>query len=393
MVTSKHDIAIIGAGAAGLHLAMSLIRSKMTNLKIVILEPTKKEMNDKTYCFWEEGSGYWDSILGKSWKTCSFQYADLPILKTTHPYIYKMIESSQFYEHCKSSIQKSSNIHWVQDYIEKIDDKGNITGKASSYHAEWIFDSRPPDISTLLDNPNNHTLLQHFLGWRIKTNLTCFREDQFTMMDFRVAENRNTSFMYVLPFSDKEALIEYTFFDQHILNQEDYELKLSTYIKNEFRTGGYEILSKEQGVIPMSDYPFHHQRSKKVIKIGAAGGWIKPSSGYSFKNCEKFADRIIKNLQNKKHPSEGLISSRHRFYDRVLLKILSERNNMGPKLFDSLYQKNTLGMIFKFLDEESHFLEDLNIMASFDSRPFLKAIAQLMLKGDLLSSPVKMENS
>ena len=50
-------------------------------------------------------------------------------------------------------------------------------------------------------------------------------------MDFSVDQEGDCRFGYVLPFN-KTALVEYTLFNQELLKEEKYEIKLKKYIKS-----------------------------------------------------------------------------------------------------------------------------------------------------------------
>ena len=50
-------------------------------------------------------------------------------------------------------------------------------------------------------------------------------------MDFNITQEDGATFMYVLPISDKEALVEYTLFSPDVLKKEKYTLALTRYIK------------------------------------------------------------------------------------------------------------------------------------------------------------------
>ena len=50
-------------------------------------------------------------------------------------------------------------------------------------------------------------------------------------MDFSVAQKGNTRFMYVLPTSENEALLEYTLFSKDLLLKEEYEVEIQHYIQ------------------------------------------------------------------------------------------------------------------------------------------------------------------
>ena len=113
-----------------------------------------------------------------------------------------------------------------------------------------------------IENQSKYPVLQqHFIGWFIKSKESVFNPKQATFMDFSVAQKGNTRFMYVLPISKTEALLEYTLFSHHLLKKEEYETEIQNYIQKQGLTQ-YEIIEKEQGSIPMTCYPFWKHNTK-----------------------------------------------------------------------------------------------------------------------------------
>ena len=110
------------------------------------------------------------------------------------------------------------------------------------------------------------------------------------------------------------------------------------------------------------------------MKIGTAGGWVKPSSGYTFKNCEKNAIKIVQNLKQNKPATKGLIRPRFRLYDALLLRVLHKKNEIGPSLFSTMFLKNDVQSILAFLDDESSLWKDIQMMSRFPQWPFLNAL-------------------
>ena len=114
-------------------------------------------------------------------------------------------------------------------------------------------------------------------------------------MDYRIRDKSKTAFTYVLPFKDNEALIEHTYFSKEECLKEVYEGYIREYLKKYYSISNYKIIKSEYGVIPMTTYPFYKHSTKNITKIGTPGGWVKPSTGYSFKNCEKYSKIILEN--------------------------------------------------------------------------------------------------
>lgn len=193
------------------------------------------------------------------------------------------------------------------------------------------------------------------------------------MMDYRLKDGNQTTFMYVLPFSKDQALIEFTYFNEHLVEEIVYDTFIKTYIRDYLKIDQYHIIEKEKGQIPMTNFPFEQHNSKIITKIGTGGGWVKGSTGYSFKHTEKKVIKIINNLKANKKPSVGLFRSKYKFYDKIFLKVLKDNNSMGEWIFEQFYSKNSVETMFRFLDEESSLIEELKIMWSLLSWSFVKA--------------------
>ena len=59
MVEKIYDYIICGAGASGLILASSMLDDKyFSNKKILLIEKENKNLNDRTWSFWEEKNGF-----------------------------------------------------------------------------------------------------------------------------------------------------------------------------------------------------------------------------------------------------------------------------------------------------------------------------------------------
>jgi lycopene beta-cyclase len=378
-----YNYAIIGAGCAGIHLAFAMLEDNFfADKQILILEKEAKNQNDRTWCFWEEGLGKWDDLLQHSWSTGKFESDKASVQLDMKGYRYKMLHAIDFYNNAIVKTRVAPNIHWQRDELEELvyqENKVHLVGKNQSYEAEHVFDSRiHPDFYQAKDQYSR--LLQHFKGWLIETEEDFFNPDAFTMMDFRLKWQGSTSFNYLLPVTKRKALVEFTLFTPELIPDEAYGEMMRKYLKDYWKLENFNISAIEQGVIPMSDYPFHKHHNNYLTKIGTAGGWVRPSSGYAFKLSEKYARQIVDNIKANRLPSEGVANNRFRKYDTLLLDILKNKNEMGGDLFHTMFTKNETTQIFKFLDEETNVWQDLRIMASFYPLPFLKAILNQFLK-------------
>lgn len=364
-----------GSGLSALMTVYEMILSKKFNDKsILILDQNQKKTNDRTWCFWDNSSVF-DEIVSKKWDLALFADENFRRDLKLHPYQYKMVRGLDFYNLVFDLISKQENIHFANQKVIDFEELGNhcvVKTETQNYTCNKIFNSiyNP----NLVKSQSKYPLLQqHFIGWFIKSKEEVFDKNKTTFMDFSVEQKGNTRFMYVLPTSETEALLEYTLFSKDLLTKEEYENEIQDYIKKLGITE-YEIVEKEQGNIPMTNYKFWKHNTKNIINIGSAGGWTKASTGYTFKNTTKKSKALIQFLSNETDFRKFHKTDKFWFYDLLFLDVLYRRNDLGSTVFSSLFKKGNPSLIFKFLDEETTLWEDLQVIWKCPKGLFVKAL-------------------
>ncbi len=376
-MTDNHhfDYIIIGNGLAGLQLALKLNSdSFFKDKRIALIDPSEKNTNDKTWSFWESGVSKWNAITYKSWKEASIYTSKKSIDLKLAPYSYKSIRAIDFYNYAKTKLNQNKKIQFIIDRVISVkeDNRVIVQTETNTYSASHVFDSRIP--KDYFETSKNHiNLIQHFKGYIIKTEIKAFDVNNMVMMDYRLKDDNQTTFTYVLPFSENEALIEFTYFTENKVNESTYDKFIKTYITKYLNIESYSIIETEMGQIPMTTYPFEKFNTKHITKIGTGGGWVKASTGYSFKHTEKKVSIIVDNLKTNRIPSSNLFKKRFQLYDKIFLKVLKDENHKGEWIFQQFYSKNSIQTMFRFLDEESSFFEEIKIMWSLLSWSFIKA--------------------
>jgi len=372
----KYDYIITGTGATGLMLAYQMGSDPFFNdKKLLLIDKEIKNQNDRTWCFWEKGKGDWEAIIYKRWNHIFFGSDDYSKQISIAPYWYKMLRGKDFYDYVLKEISGKPNITIVHEMVTLLTDlKTEVTVETNknSYAAAKVFNSIV--LSENYKEQNKYPVLnQHFLGWFVKTKEDVFDDSKATFMDFTVAQYGNTRFMYVLPSSKKEALFEYTLFSEDLLPEKEYEDEIIKYLKEKEITQ-YEIVEKEKGCIPMTCYDFKNSNSKNILHIGTAGGWTKPSTGFTFQISSKKIKELIPYIKANKDLSKFEKKTRFWFYDLLFLDVLYKDNAIGSILFSRLFRKNDPVKILKFLDNETSFTEEIKITTSLPWGKFLKAL-------------------
>jgi lycopene beta-cyclase len=387
LTTNDYDYIITGAGCAGLSLLMRMMADDFfLDKKILIIDALPKQSNDRTWCFWEQGSGLFEPIVKHSWRQVQFASDTFSALLQLAPYQYKMIEGLDFYQMVLNKAKLFDNINFLQETVLKISDGAssiNVSTASGNFLSNFVFNSIPAFASSkfIPGQKGQYHLLQHFKGWVIETAEPKFDSSMATLMDFQVDQSAGTTFMYVMPVTNKKALVEYTLFTEALLTEVAYEKALKNYISTTLKINNYQITHEEFGIIPMTNQKFPLQEGR-LVQMGGAGGQIKGSSGYAFQFIQKRTAAIIRGLK------KGSVNFNHKswkqfkgeFYDTVLLQVLQKRKMHGDEIFSQIFGKNSTASVLQFLDNDASLMEDLRIMNSVPKRIFFPAAIQELLR-------------
>ena len=379
----KHfDYIFTGAGLSALMTVYKMVQSgKFHDKSILLLDENTKKTNDRTWCFWKTSDSVWEQSISKKWDSALFANSDFRRDLDLKPYRYNMVKGLDFYNQVFDLLSKQENITFINQKVLEIEESETIImvqTESESFSCSKLFNSIYNNKKA--ENQTKYPVLQqHFIGWFIKSEQAVFNPEQATFMDFSVEQKGNTRFMYVLPTSKTEALLEYTLFSHKHLKTEEYENEIQQYIEKLGITN-YEIVEKEQGSIPMTCYPFWKANTKNAINIGTSGGWTKASTGYTFKNSDKKSTELVAFLQRETDFTKFHKRTKFWLYDLLLLDILDRKNELGSSIFSSMFKKGNPTLIFKFLDEETSFIEDITVILKCPKMLFIKAIFHVAFK-------------
>ncbi|MBT33719.1 MAG: lycopene cyclase [Thalassobius sp.] len=382
---NKADIIISGAGAAGLLLAFQIAQEpKLSNKKVFLIDKTKRYGNDHTWCFWSKEQTPFDDILANSWEELEFLSNSLQQTFKLNPYKYKMLKSASFYQFIWQKLDSHPNIQFIETEINELVEVGEqveLKTTAGSFYGNLVFDSRFSQDWIKQITSKSNLQLQHFLGYTIKTDIDSFDPETIRMFDFRIPQAGEVRFVYVLPLSKTEALVEFTVFSGKLLSDKTYKEILENYISDYLQIADYKILEEETGVIPMTDYVFERKNGKRIINIGTRGGLCKPSTGYAFNRMMEDAKNMVSELVKHDKDVEEIevkyAELRYQVYDAMLLDIIKRDGGKISEIFSQMFKKNPIQRVFRFLDEETTFAEDLKVMKSVPSFPFFISIFNL----------------
>lgn len=371
------DYLIAGGGAAGLSLAYHISQeSRLRNKRVLLIEPEAKDRNDRTWSFWTDGPTLMDPAVAHEWGRIAFRSPQFEQVFELARHRYKMIRGLDYYQFVRGALADNPQFAWVRGTVEQLQNTATgVVARTSmgTYTACYAFDSRPP---TIAPQPDKYRyLLQHFVGWEIETEQDVFDPTTVEFMDFRGPQQHEARFIYVLPFSPRRALVEYTLFSATPLAKSEYEDALRGYLQEQ-GISNYRIEAEEVGSIPMIDHPLPARQGPNIVNLGTRAGRAKPSTGYAFKRIQEHSARLVAELARTGQPPADPTGDRWQFhlFDTLLLDIMQRQGERTRTIFAELFQHNPPERIFDFLDERTSWRENFQVMNSVTPWPFLQSI-------------------
>jgi lycopene beta-cyclase len=382
-----YDFIIAGGGAAGLGLAYEMSFSSLRGKNILVVDRDAKNRNDRTWCYWSDTPTRFDHLAYRTWNSVEVINYHFHKRYDLDPYQYRMIRGIDYYRGMREALSAVPNVSLIQARVNDMEDTDDNT-KARVYidnephQARWAFDST--FIAKEFDSgpKRYHYLKQHFKGWEIETPTDCFDPRTVTLFDFRTPQKGCMSFFYILPFSKRRAMVEYTLFSANLLKGHEYDRAIAEYLEKVRKITNYRIENTESGIIPMTDQPLSRKIHPHVMAIGTKGGLVKPSSGYAFLRIQKDAQAVVSSLVNYGNPFQVPATAiRYRLFDTLMLQVMHRNGNQMADIFTRLFAENSIVDIFRFLDEKAPLTENLRLISTLQKAPFLKAFFKVKLLG------------
>ncbi|MGL5857795.1 MAG: FAD-dependent oxidoreductase [Angustibacter sp.] len=381
------DVVVIGAGAAGLATAWHLAGHGRS---VVLVEPpgppgssgsasTTGRPASRTWCWWTSPADPFATVATARWSMADvigpdhdrqrLDLAPLQYVMLRSPDLESLV--GQRLARAPGAARVAVRVHEVQDGPRSAVVRGHAAdGSAVEIHGRWVVDTRP-----VTPRGGRTHLLQHFRGWFVRYDRPVFDPTVPILMDFRTPQPpRGVSFGYVLPTSDREALVEYTEFSRNRLADQGYHDALQGYL-GILDLPDPQVLDVEDGAIPMTDAVFDRRVGQRVVRAGTAGGATRPSTGYTFSGAQRQARAIAAAVVAGRVPVPPVpYPRRHRMMDAVLLDALDSGRLDSAQYLAGLFRRHPTGRVLRFLDGGTWPWEDLLVMAGSPWRPMLRSV-------------------
>lgn len=362
---------VIGAGCAGLSLAVHLARSSR-DFDLTIVDQRTSFGRDRTWCFWPTEPHPFEECVEMEWESWTVSNRERSTTQKSERFPYQMIPSDSFYDQALEVIKQDERMELLLDTeIETLEESTrNIRASNGQIdiQSDVVFDSRP----VYNEDP---LFFQHFLGWFIEAEAPIFDSSRVRLMDFWKDTDHGQHFMYQLPLSSRRSLFEATWISDHPLERSVYEQTLENYLETSYDNLNYEIYRQEQGAIPLDLSP-QTPCSRRIIPIGSAGGATRPSTGYTFLGIQRASRSIAASVTRGTQPAAPRIWSQIALLlDNIFMSYLERYPERGPELFFNLFSHTDTESLVKFLSDRASLRDYFDVMFSM---PKLEMMKELM---------------
>lgn len=370
------DVLIVGAGCAGLSLAVQLVEAGAPDLEIVVLDRRTEHVRDRTWCYWSGLEHPFEAAVRRSWHTWRVLTRRDGVVRGSRSLAYQCIPSDSFYALALERIERSPNVRLhrgvevegfraIEDGVAAQTSDGEITARRS-------FDSRPEHPGAI---PRGEIhWLQHFVGLEIEADEPVFDPSVATLMDFRIMDGQDIRFMYVLPMDERTALVEDTFFGGEPRPEADYVESIGRYLER-MGVDGWRELHRETGAIPMSTLAPPIPATDRVTNIGVRAGLARPATGYAFLAIQRQARRLAVFLTRagleRPIPRGRAYPRATAFLDRVFLSYLERQPRAAPDMFLQMFAGVEPDRMARFMFDGGTPSDRVALMSSLPARPLV----------------------
>jgi lycopene beta-cyclase len=369
---------ILGAGCAGLSLAINLALNNDYTGRTLLVDRRDCYTQDRTWCFFSPDNPALvpRELISSQWKS--------GVIRTDNDYVrldfgdkpYVLVDASDFYAYAFRILGNDPRFSFalgrsVGDQSLTVDaDTTFVKIDGDLYQTGMLVDTR----NDRLAEQSKPTLWQVFIGMEIMTDRSTFDPEAAVIMDFVKHDDHPVSFLYVLPASANQALVEYTVFSTSPIDPESLKPNLVQLLACRFGLSHHDIIRVERGAIPMGRARARSDSTNR-IRSGLIGGAARPSTGYAFLRIQRWAkacsEALIEDQRLVGMKEDPLLT---KVMDHLFLKVISRNSISAETLFFELFKNTPTPSLIRFLNDEGSTGDHLRVISSLPKSPFVRAL-------------------
>lgn len=374
--------AIVGGGAAGLALAHRLAHRGES---IVLIEPGEPAADPRQLAAWFERPEALQPVAQRTFHEVGCATPEGAVVLAAPGWSYQIVRMADWRTTLEAQLTALPHVQLLRARVDAVTDGhdaatlrvgGDWLRATWVYDARWSPERRVPGAQT--------TLRQAVRTVAVEVDHDAFDAERPVWMDLRHPDGRGLSFGHLIPDGPRKALVDRVDIHAHPLAGDP-----EAWIRGPLGLPHARVTPVLRGTIPMTDGRFPRRLGRRVLRIGDAGGRVRPTSGYGLPRILRDADAIVASLEHAGHPfdlpEDGPLV---RWLDAVMLRALAQQPGASPAWFASLLHQVPPSSLLRFLDDQPTLADVMALGAALPKRPFLLAASTLaILPSDLRTAP------
>lgn len=364
------DVLVLGGGLAGLSLAERLCAAGATSPSVLVVEPRTVYRDDRTWCAWRLAPHRYEHLVQHAWSRFEVREGGRTVSVACPEAPYQMIGAAGFYRYVEARLGACPRVSLERGcaavgaparrgdgWRVELDD-GRVVC------ARHVVDTRPPERLP------ESILWQSFLGDVVEADADVFDPETAVLMDFDERSDDGVQFVYVLPLSRREALVETTVFGPRRLPPAELSARHRRALSARVGGQAFSVSRTEHGVLPMG----HARPAARdgVVCASLFHGGARASTGYAFTRIQAWADACAASLRGggpavAPRPDPWL----RRAMDEVFLRVLRAHPARGGEMLCQLFEHADPARVIRFLGDRGSLADALGVVRALPPAPFL----------------------
>jgi lycopene beta-cyclase len=347
---------------------------------VAVVEARSAYTNDRTWSFFLDNKAPFPhlDIVRKKWFQWKFSSHCAETIQSSERFSYATIQSDDFYrkallainQDCRQTIFLSATVGTVVQLPGE--EWYSIETSSGPLRARVVIDTRHIPAEQML---RQASYFQIFYGYEIAVDHDLFDESCADLMTGMITRENGMDFTYLLPFSKRAALFEYTVFSSQYFQPQVLERYVVDCLRLRFPGVKYDVQRKESAVLPMGPVCSEVQESSSYFRFGMGAGHLRESSGFGFLRLLDLAERAVDNLETS---GELYFSTNGRSIshalDRMFVRTISRYPKYMPAIFMGIAKKTSAEEFGRFMNDSSSLYDILKIIYAVPKAPFFREL-------------------
>lgn len=375
-ISNTASIAMIGGGLAGLSLALRLQGDARFRGRVTVYEVRPTYADDRRWSYWPTAAHVFSAVPAVEYprlqivaggRRVDFDCAAMP---------YRCHAAGDIYAEAVRRLGADPRFELRMGAPSTV-----LHPAADGVHVRTASDERPHDL-VFDGRPGSEP--PEFLQWFIGGELALpagMPMPAPVLMDFDAIEATSSeapvAFAYVLPQPARRVLVQLTYFlPRGVAPPADARAHWTRYVAHTLDLDPDRLLREESGAIPMGIGRVAPTADPRILRIGAAAGWVRAATGYGFIDIQRATARMAEALPGGDIPALSAVRARPRaddLMDAILLEAMRAQPRQVGDWFLRLFGSVPTPRLIRFLSGEAHATDRLAVMSALPSAPFLAA--------------------